>query len=126
MWEYIVRDWRVVDGDTVDVTIDLGFDVATRQRLRSNLIDAPEIRGAEKRRGQAAAARLTELLTAATSVRVRTEIDPRSRKNREKYGRYLCDLWLTKDDVNWLSAWEILRIEGHIKRPAAGAKRRRR
>lgn len=126
MWTYLVRDWRVIDGDTVDVTIDLGFDVATRQRLRSNLIDAPEIRGADKIRGRAAAARLTELLTAAVEIRVQTEIDPRSRKNREKYGRYLCDLWFSWDGRNWMSAWEILRDEGHVKQQTSGTKRRRR
>ena len=124
MWEYIVRDFRVVDGDTVDVTLDLGFDVATRQRLRANALDAPELRGADRIRGKAAAARLTELLTTATEIRVRTEIDPRSRKNREKYGRYLCDLAFSTDGRNWLSAWEILTNEGHVKYPARPGRKR--
>jgi len=116
MWTYYARDPRVVDGDTVDLTIDLGFDVSIRQRVRANCLDAPELRGDQLVRGRAASARLTELLDGAEQIRVQTSIDPRSRRNREKYGRYLADLWiLPRDGPDWVGVWDILRREGHVK-----------
>jgi len=39
---------KVVDGDTIDVTIDLGFDVCTRQRVRLLGIDTPESRTSDR------------------------------------------------------------------------------
>ena len=57
---------RVVDGDTVDATIDVGFGVFTKQRLRIDDYDAPESwrpqNEAEKEHGEAAKARAKELL----------------------------------------------------------------
>ena len=41
---------RVVDGDTIDVAIDLGFDVCTKQRVRLLGIDTPESRTSDARR----------------------------------------------------------------------------
>ena len=49
--EYIYRVSsleKVVDGDTIDVTLDLGFDVCTRQRVRLLSIDTPESRTSDK------------------------------------------------------------------------------
>ncbi len=57
---------RVIDGDTVDVTLDIGFGMSTRQRLRIDDFDAPESwrprNEAEKIHGEAAKARAKELL----------------------------------------------------------------
>lgn len=81
MYEYRATILRVVDGDTVDVTLDLGFDVHLKQRLRLRGIDAPELRTTE---GKASRDWLRTLLPPGESVVVRTEKD-----RREKYGRYL-------------------------------------
>ena len=43
---------KVVDGDTIDVIIDLGFKTTVEIRCRLNGIDAPEIRGAQKEAGK--------------------------------------------------------------------------
>lgn len=44
MYEYFVKDIiKVVDGDTVDILIDLGFNIFTKQRIRLSNIDTPEI-----------------------------------------------------------------------------------
>ena len=68
MYHYKAKLVRVIDGDTIDVDIDLGFDVwLKRQRVRLAGIDAPESRtrnNAEKVLGLAAKARLTELCSA--------------------------------------------------------------
>lgn len=42
MYTYLARLDRVVDGDTVDIIIDLGFSVTTKQRVRLQGINAPE------------------------------------------------------------------------------------
>ena len=65
MYEYKAIVDRVVDGDTLDCTIDLGFSVWKKIRVRMEGINAPESRTRdleEKERGLAAKARLAEIL----------------------------------------------------------------
>ena len=65
MYEYKAVVDRVVDGDTIDVTIDLGFSVWKKMRVRMEGINTPESRTRdleEKERGLAAKARLQEVL----------------------------------------------------------------
>lgn len=64
MWEYYAEVLRVVDGDTVDVRVDLGFNVHFKVRVRLHGLNAPESRTRnkeEKIRGLAAKERLEEL-----------------------------------------------------------------
>ena len=44
LYFYKLQNIRVVDGDTIDATIDLGFNIYTKQRIRLNRINAPETR----------------------------------------------------------------------------------
>ena len=63
MYEYKATIRRVVDGDTVDVTLDLGFNILYNSRIRLHGIDAPESRTRdleEKARGLAAKERVKE------------------------------------------------------------------
>ena len=65
MFEYACKVLRVVDGDTIDVNIDLGFNIWHRGRVRMAGIDTPESRTRnleEKKLGLASKARLKELL----------------------------------------------------------------
>ena len=65
MYEYKAVVDRVVDGDTIDVTIDLGFKVWKKMRVRMEGINTPESRTRdleEKKRGLAAKDRLVEIL----------------------------------------------------------------
>ena len=108
MYEYRASVLRVVDGDTVDVRVDLGFDVRMDMRLRLLGINAPE-RYTE--RGPAATAHLLGMLAAAgLTVTVRTEKD-----RKEKYGRYLATL-LLPDGTN---VNERMLADGHAV-PMAG------
>jgi len=92
MYEYRVKVRKVVDGDTVDVDIDLGFGVWLRnERVRLYGIDTPESRTRdleEKKYGKAAKARLKELLELADEVHLRTEKD-----GKGKFGRILGSFW---------------------------------
>jgi micrococcal nuclease len=81
MFEYKATVLRVVDGDTVDISIDLGLKIFTTQRIRLYGINAPELRTPE---GPAARQRLMELMPIGSEIIVRTVKD-----KTEKFGRYL-------------------------------------
>jgi micrococcal nuclease len=89
MYEYFVRKVEnVVDGDTIDVLIDLGFDILFASRVRLAGIDTPESRTsdkAEKVLGLEAKEYLKKQLKDAKSVIIRTE----KMDSSEKYGRIL-------------------------------------
>lgn len=93
---------RVVDGDTIDVTIDLGFDVCTRQRVRLLGVDTPESRTAdaeEKKFGLLAKQKLKEwCMKAVASDDDDIEIELRcpQRDSREKFGRILAEVWVSE------------------------------
>lgn len=89
MYEYFVKEVKnVVDGDTIDVIIDLGFDILFSSRVRLAGIDTPESRTtdkAEKALGIEAKEYLKKHLKDAKSVVIRTE----KMDSSEKYGRIL-------------------------------------
>ena len=89
MYEYFVKEVKnVVDGDTIDVIIDLGFDILFSSRVRLAGIDTPESRTtdkAEKALGIEAKEYLKKQLKDAKSVVIRTE----KMDSSEKYGRIL-------------------------------------
>jgi len=94
MYEYRVKKvLKVVDGDTIDVDIDLGFDISYTQRVRLAGIDTPESRTTDKEEkvlGLEVKDRLKQLISSANTVVVRTEKPDSS----EKYGRILGWLFL--------------------------------
>lgn len=105
MFEYTATVVQVIDGDTVDVSIDLGFSIQHILRLRLYGINTPETRTKnqdEKAKGLAAKTRLKELVEGKT-VKIKTEKD-----ETEKYGRYLAVIYLNNTSVN-----EQLINEGH-------------
>ena len=89
MYEYFIKEVKnVVDGDTIDVIIDLGFDILFASRVRLAGIDTPESRTtdkAEKALGIEAKEYLKKQLKDAKSVVIRTE----KMNSSEKYGRIL-------------------------------------
>jgi micrococcal nuclease len=93
MYEYRVKVIKVVDGDTVDVDIDLGFGVWLKdERVRIMGIDTPESRTSDKTEkvfGLAAKARLKELLGKQTILK--TQVDKSGEDMKGKFGRILGD-----------------------------------
>jgi micrococcal nuclease len=89
MYEYRVKQvLRVVDCDTIDVDIDLGFDISFTSRVRLAGIDTPESRTTDKREkvlGLEVKQRLKELLSKSSSLVIKTE----KPDSTEKYGRIL-------------------------------------
>ena len=110
MYEYRIKKvYKVVDGDTIDVDIDLGFNISFFQRVRLAGIDTPESRTKdvhEKKLGLEVKEKLSDLLKGASNIVIKTE----KPDSTEKYGRILG--WLFIDD-NKLSVNEILIKEGY-------------
>ena len=93
MYEYRVKVIKVIDGDTVDVDIDLGFNTWVKnERVRIMGIDTPESRTRnkiEKRFGLLAKARLKSLL--GKQIVLKTQIDRKGQDMKGKFGRILGD-----------------------------------
>ena len=94
MYEYRCTVVKIIDGDTVDVDIDLGFGVwMKKQRIRMYGIDTPESRTRdleEKKYGLAAKAYLTGMLDDEAGIILKTYKDKEG-----KFGRILGELWRT-------------------------------
>lgn len=103
----VAKVLKVVDGDTADVLLDVGFSTYMRKRLRFMGIDTWETRGEEREQGLIAKARLIEILEAADAIYVQTEMDAKG-----KYGRVLAWLWVEKD-ATVTNVNEQLILEGH-------------
>ena len=113
MYTYKIKLDRVIDGDTIDAYIDLGFDVSIKKRIRFAGINTPESRTRdleEKARGLAAKDRLKAILEGANTIELCSH-------GVGKYGRCLGELHvdmldgkecLTLENVN-----QLLIKEGH-------------
>ena len=118
MFDYRCTVSRVVDGDTIDVQIDLGFSVLHRARVRMLGIDTPESRTRnkeEKVMGLASKARLKELLKG-------NKIEIECSKEKGKFGRVLGIVWATDKAGNRVNVNDQLCVEGYA-RPYFGGKK---
>ena len=97
MYEYAIKEVvRVVDGDTIDIIIDLGFSLAKKERVRLAGIDAPESRTTdleEKKMGLESKEFLTRRLNDCFNLKVKTEKDG-------KYGRMLGWIYCGETNIN--------------------------
>ena len=99
MYEYSCTVERVVDGDTIDVVLDLGFDILYKSRVRLYGIDTPESRTRdldEKARGKMAGAFLKDAIEEGTKVVIQTEV----KDSRGKYGRVLGNVVVDGVNIN--------------------------
>lgn len=122
MYEYRCKVIKVIDGDTVDVDIDLGFDIMLRdERVRIMGIDTPESRTrdkVEKKFGLASKARLKELIGGKSGPILKTQINKKGEDMRGKFGRILGDF--VTDDGRMVT--DILVEEGHAVAYFGGSK----
>ena len=99
MYEYRCTVVKIIDGDTVDVDIDLGFGIwMHKERIRLLGIDTPESRTRdkeEKKYGLAAKKYLTEMLNDEGGIVLKTKKDAEG-----KFGRILGELWRTTDNAD--------------------------
>ena len=110
LFHYRAHVTAVYDGDTCTADIDLGLGVWLRgEKLRLNRINAPELRGADDAKGKAARDYLKSLVD-GKDVLLQTIKD-----RREKYGRYLAEIWLEQKDAPPLNVNDALVAAGHAR-----------
>jgi len=94
MYNYKIRPVKIIDGDTIDAEIDLGFDIKTKKRIRFAGINTPESRTRdlkEKARGLAAKDRVKQLLNGCDNITLQSH-------GLGKFGRCLGEIFLDKVD----------------------------
>ena len=113
MYNYKISPVRVIDGDTIDAEIDLGFDVKIKKRIRFMGINTPESRTRdleEKARGLAAKDRVKQLLDGCDNITLNSH-------GIGKFGRCLGEIMLDMVDgqekLTLVSLNELLIKEGH-------------
>ena len=99
LYKYKAKVDRVVDGDTMDVVIDLGFKITTNQRIRLAKINTPETYNVKKdseeyQKGMAAKNYVIQRISENNS-----EILLETEKDTGKYGRYIGIIWLADKDI---------------------------
>lgn len=92
MYNYNAKLLNIVDGDTVDMEVDLGFKMTTVQRFRLMGYNAPETRGPERDLGKAAKEHLQKLLPLGSEVAISTA-------KSDSFGRYLCSIVITLSNM---------------------------
>ena len=100
MYEYKFKLDRVVDGDTIDVVIDLGFSILHKCRVRLLGIDTPESRTRdldEKARGKLAKDFLSFCLASSDEHVIKTSVD-----GKGKFGRVLGEIYCDGKNINLL------------------------
>jgi micrococcal nuclease len=106
MYQYKAKILKVLDGDTVDIDLDLGFNIVlSNQRVRMAGIDTPESRTVDKEekiRGNLSKKKLAEKLPIGSYVTIETQ---RSDNNDDKFGRILA-IFILEDGTS-LNQWMI-------------------
>ena len=117
MYEYGCKVTRVVDGDTIDVDLDLGFDIIYKCRVRLYGIDTPESRTRnkdEKVRGKLAAKFLKDAISNGKNVILQTQL----KDSKGKFGRVLASVVVDGININQQMVTNHLavRYEGQSKK----------
>lgn len=96
MYEYKATIRRVIDGDTVDMDVDLGFGTwRANERMRLAIINAPEMKGTERPAGIKSKQHLEALLPLGTEVVIRTEKD-----KSDSFGRWIAHIFTPTSYIN--------------------------
>ncbi len=85
---------EVYDGDTITIEVDLGFYTKVTEKFRLMYINAPEIRGEQKPQGLISKQWLVDKVLNKNII-VKTTKD-----RKEKYGRYLAEIFLLNDTIS--------------------------
>jgi micrococcal nuclease len=116
---YRIREiHKVVDGDTIDADIDLGFDISLTKRIRLAGIDTPESRTSntnEKKYGLESKEWLKNRLEFAKNILIKTELPD----STEKYGRIIGHLFINDQDT---SLNDQMIVEGYAWEYSGGTK----
>ena len=107
MYEYRATVDRIVDADTLDLNISLGFGVHKKERIRLARVDAWEVRGDERIQGTKAKEFVEDILHAVNEVTITTMKDKKG-----KYGRYIAEVLIPYEGSN-KNLGDLLIEKGH-------------
>ncbi len=105
-YTYKAKYVKTVDGDTVDVFLDVGFHAHRRERLRLLRVDTPEMNSknaAERSKAKLAKSHVHAFLACAREIRVQTH-------KSDAFGRYLAEIWyrVDSDYAGWDNLGDVL------------------
>jgi micrococcal nuclease len=110
LYHYNAHVVEVYDGDTCTVDIDLGLHTWIKgEKIRLNRINSPELRGTEKVEGQKSRDFLRSIILDKQLI-IETIKD-----NKEKYGRYLGEIWLVDEKGKLTNVNDIMVTNGFAK-----------
>ena len=120
---------RVVDGDTVDARIDMGFKIVYEERIRLLGLDTPESFTSNKKEkvlGLAAKARIKELIAQANVLpkkRGKKDVILKTSKHgKGKFGRILGEIWINANTGEGININEQMIEDGHARWYMGGSK----
>ncbi|HMN48816.1 MAG TPA: thermonuclease family protein [Ignavibacteriaceae bacterium] len=110
LYHYKAKVVEVYDGDTCTIDIDLGLHTWIKgEKVRLNRINAPELKGTERTKGLKSRDYLRSLIL-DKEIFIETIKD-----KKEKYGRYLGEIWLEDDKGNFVNVNDVLVKNGFAK-----------
>jgi micrococcal nuclease len=110
LYWYKAQVLRIIDADTIEVEVDLGFQVFIKETIRFSRINAWEKKGSEKEKGLEAKKYLESVMPVGSEIMLHTERDEKKKEKKEKFGRWLADVWVNGKCMND----ELVRL-GHAK-----------
>jgi len=97
MYEYRAKIISIYDGDSITAEVDLGFNIKITEKFRLSGLNAPELKGEERNSGLISRDKLRDKILGKKVV-IKTFKD-----SKEKYGRYIAEIYLEKENINeWL------------------------
>ena len=110
LFHYKAFVMSVYDGDTCTVNIDLGLGTwLHKEKLRISRINAPELRGKERKEGLKSRDFLRETID-GKEIMIQTIKDKKG-----KYGRYIAEIWLSSENDEWININDLLVEKGFAK-----------
>lgn len=116
MYTYACKVVNVIDGDTIDIELDLGFEIKMKERVRLLDVDTPEVFGQKAVPEGTIASDFTKRWLEERVARGRFVYESKKYNARDKYGRSLGYLkWLSKDGATEILN-EAIVASGNIKK----------
>ncbi|MBT3382670.1 MAG: hypothetical protein HN778_06450 [Prolixibacteraceae bacterium] len=100
MYKYKATIERIVDGDTIDVVIDLGFKITTNQRIRLKGINTPETYNVKKNSEEYKKGMEAKNFVVKRIEDNNNEVIVETNKDTGKYGRYIGTIWLADNETS--------------------------
>lgn len=111
LFHYNAAVQSVYDGDTITVDIDLGMHAWVHgEKVRLLRINAPEVKGASRPAGLASRDYLRSLIPDGAQIVIETFKD-----EKEKYGRYLAEVWAKNEAGSWFNVNDQMVQAGHAE-----------